>query len=174
MAPLLPMTGTQAEAPAAVPEAKKKKKSKKKLLVIAVVVLLLAGVGAKETVLKSKPKVVLGKDGKPVKTVEKVLPGDTITLDPVTTSVADGHVIQIALGLQLAKGANAKVITTEAPQADDAALQVLATYTYKTLLSPKGREKVHQQIKKAVVKTLVTDKGKPQVYDVFLPTYVLQ
>ena len=170
--PLLPMTGTQAEAPAAAPA--EAKKSKKKLIIIALVVALLGAVGAKETVLKSKPKVVLGKDGKPVKVVVKVLPGDTIKLDPVTTSVADGHVIQIALGLQLAKGADAKVITTEAPQADDAALQVLAGYTYKTLLSPKGREKVRLEIKRAVIKTLVTDKGKAEVYDVLLTSYVLE
>jgi flagellar basal body-associated protein FliL len=171
--PLLPMTGTQAEAPAAAPEAKAKK-SKKKLIIIAVVVLLLAGVGAKETVLKSKPKVVLGKDGKPVKVVTKVVGGDDITLEPVTTSISDGHVIQIALGLQLVKGADAKAITAEAPKVNDAALQVLAQYTYKTLLSPKGRAKVRVEIKNAVIKSVVGDKDKQQIFDVFLPTYVLQ
>jgi flagellar FliL protein len=167
------MTGSQGEPPAAAPE-EKTKKSKKKLIIIVVLVLLLGGAGAYETVLKPKPKVVLGKDGKPVKVVAKVVGGDDITLDPVTTSISDGHVIQIALGLQLVKGADSKAITAEAPKANDAALQVLAGYTYKALLSPKGRAKVRVQIKNAVIKSVVGDKDKQQIYDVFLPTYVLQ
>ena len=171
MPPLLPMTGAQPEAP---PAAAEKKKSKKKLFIIVGLVVLLGGGGAYETVLKPKPKVVLGKDGKPVKVVAKVVGGDTITLDPVTTSIADGHVIQIALGLRLVKGGDAKTITTQAPQADDAALRVLSSYTYKVLLSPAGRQKASKQIKAAVIKEVVTDSGKQQVFDVFLPTYVLQ
>jgi flagellar protein FliL len=168
-APLLTMTGKQGEEADAQPA----KKSKKKLFIIIGLVLLLAG-GAYETVLKPKPAAV-GKDGKPIKAaVAKPVGGDTILLDPVTTSIADGHVIQIALGLQLVKGGDAKAITAQGPQANDAALQVLARYTYKVLLSPAGRDKVHKQIKAAVIHTIVTEKGKAEIYDVFLPTYVLQ
>jgi flagellar FliL protein len=167
--PLLPMSGKQPEAAA---DAAEPKKSKKKLIMIVVLVLLLGGGGAYETVLKPKPKVVLGKDGKPV--AAKLKAGDTIMLDPVTTSIADGHVIQIALGLELVAGADDKLIATEAPQADDAAVQVLAHYTYKVLLSPAGRAKAHAQITKAVVKAVVTTAGKQQILDVYLPTYVLQ
>lgn len=169
--PLLPMTGAQPEAPSAGGE---RKKSKKKLFLIIGLVLLLGGGGAYETVLKPKPAVAKDKNGKPIKVVAKVEGGTTIKLDPVTTSIADGHVIQISLGLRLVKGADATVIATEAPQADDAALQVLAAYTYKALLSPSGREKVRRQIKAAVIKEVVDDKGKQQIFDVFLPTYVLQ
>jgi flagellar basal body-associated protein FliL len=170
-APLLPMTGAQPEAPAADKE-KTSKKSKKKRFVILGLVILLGGGGAYETVLKPKPVVAKDKNGKPIPA--KVEGGETIKLDPVTTSIADGHVIQISLGLRLVKGADATLIATEAPQADDAALQVLAGYTYKVLLSPAGREKVRTQIKKAVIKEVVDDKGKQQIFDVFLPTYVLQ
>lgn len=172
--PLLPMTGKQAEPGPA--ESTDQKKSKKKLfLIVGVVLLLLGGGGAYEIVLKPAPAVALGKDGKPIKApAAKPTGGDTIQLDPVTTSIADGHVIQIALGLQLVKGGDAKAITAQAPQANDAALQVLAAYTYKVLLSPAGRAKVHQQIKAAVIHRIVTDKGKAEIFDVLLPTYVLQ
>jgi flagellar FliL protein len=164
------MTGSQPEAPAAA----EMKKSKKKLFVVVGLVVLLGGGGAYETVLKPKPAIAKDKNGKPIKVVVKVEGGTTIKLDPVTTSIADGHVIQISLGLRLVKGADATVITTQAPQADDAALQVLAGYTYKALLSPAGRVKVRNQIKAAVIKGVVDDKGKQQIFDVFLPTYVLQ
>ena len=168
----------EAEADAdgeAAPKSKRKLPPLKFIIMAAAgLVVLLGGGGAYETVLKPKPKVVLGKDGKPVKVVAKVVGGDTITLDPVTTSIADGHVIQIALGLRLVKGGDAKTITTQAPQADDAALRVLSSYTYKVLLSPAGRQKASKQIKAAVIKEVVTDSGKQQVFDVFLPTYVLQ
>src|SRR3954452_17281918 len=138
MAPLIPTTtGTPPEASAEAPTAKKSKKK----LIILVLVLALAGGGAYETVLKPKPKAAGARDGKPVKAaLAKPVAGDTIMLEPVTTSVSDGHVIQIALGLELIKGADAKLIATLAPQADDAANRVLAHYTYKQLLSPLGRE----------------------------------
>jgi flagellar basal body-associated protein FliL len=167
MPPLLPMTGAAVEAPA---DAAPAKKSKKKLIIV-VVVLLVALVGAKETLLK--PKVKLGKDGKPIVAKVVLVGGTDVVFDPVTTSIADGHVIQIALGLQLVKGADATAITAEAPQADDAAVQVLAGYTYKVLLSPVGRAKAKREVKKAVIKALLDNK-KQTVYDVFLPTYVLQ
>ncbi len=172
MAPLIPTTsGPATEAGGDAPAAKK---SKKKLIIIVLVVLLVV-VGAYETVLKPKPKAKLGKDGKPIKAVAaKLVGGDTITLDPVTTSIADGHVIQIALGLELTKGADSKLVTTLAPQADDAANGVLAHYTYKQLLSPTGREKAHKQITKAVSKAIVDSKGKTRIFDVYRPTYVLQ
>jgi flagellar protein FliL len=170
MPPLIPTTGGSPDA-APEPEAKK---SKKKLIIIVLVLALIGG-GAYETVLKPKPAVKLGKDGKPVKVVAaKPVGGDTIILDPVTTSIADGHVIQIALGLELIKGADAKTIATLAPQADDAANGVLAHYTYKQLLSPSGREKAHKQITKAVSKAIVDSKKVTLIYDVYLPTYVLQ
>jgi flagellar FliL protein len=175
MAPLIPTTtGTPAEASAEAPAAKK---GKKKKLLILVLVLALVGAGAYETVLQPKPKAkaAVGKDGKPVKAAAgKPVAGDTITLEPVTTSVSDGHVIQIALGLELIKGADAKAIATLAPQADDAANRVLAHYTYKQLLSPAGREKAHLEITKAVSKAIVDGKGKTEIFDVYLPTYVLQ
>ena len=170
MPPLLPMTGAQPEAPAAGPEAKK---SKKKLFVIVGLVVLLGGGGAYETVLKPKPVVAKGKDGKPIVAKVVLVAGTDVVFDPVTTSIADGHVIQIALGLQLVKGADATAVTAQAPQADDAAVQVLASYTYKVLLSPAGRAKVKKEVKQAVIKALLDNK-KQTVYDVFLPTYVLQ
>src|SRR4051794_12088688 len=172
MAPLIPTTtGAPAEASAEAPAAKK---SKKKLIII-VLVLALVGAGAYETVLKPKPRAKLGKDGKPIPVVAaKPVAGETITLEPVTTSVSDGHVIQIALGLELIKGADAKAIATLAPQADDAANRVLAHYTYMQLLSPAGREKAHKEITKAVSKAIVDGKGKTEIFDVYLPTYVLQ
>ena len=172
MAPLIPTTAAASGDGGSEPPAAKK--SKKKLIII-VLVLALVGGGAYETVLKPKPKAKLGKDGKPIPVVApKAVAGATITLDPVTTSIADGHVIQIALGLELIAGADAKVITTLAPQADDAANGVLAHYTYKQLLSPAGRAKAHKQITKAVSKAIVDSKGKTEIYDVYLPTYVLQ
>jgi flagellar basal body-associated protein FliL len=170
--PLLPKTGKPGDA--AGDDGAPAKKSKKKLIII-VLVLAIVLAGVYETVLKKPAAAKLGKDGKPIKVVAaKAIGGDTIELDPVTTSISDGHVIQIALGLRLVKGADAKLIATEAPQAYDAALRVLSAYTFKVLLSPTGREKALKKVKAAVIKEVVSDSGKQQVFDVYLPTYVLQ
>ena len=183
MAPLIPTTTAQllrlggADAPAA-------KKSKKKLIIIVLVlVVLVGGGGAYETVLKPKPAVAkLGKDGKPGQgRGPQGRPGRwrlTITLDPVTTSIADGHVIQIALGLELVKGADSKADhhLGAAARRRSGPTGCSPTYTYKQLLSPdRPRAKVNLQIKQGGEQgDAWTARSKTEIFDVYLPTYVLQ
>lgn len=141
------------------------KKSKKKLFIIlAVVVLLVGGYEAKSILLKPHYK--------PGQTVPlgKILP-----LDQLTVNLADGHLVQVSISLQMTKVAQASAVGNDIPRFDDAAITLLGTYTYQTLITPNGRAQMKATLLKDCQKIAGTvDGAAPQVSAVYFTSFVIQ
>jgi flagellar basal body-associated protein FliL len=144
--------------------AEEKPKSKKKLFIIVGVVVLLALVGF----------VAKGKLLKPHYPPGKVPPGQVYSLGSVTTSLADGHLIQTTIQLQLTVVANPKAVGLKQPQLLNAAIQTLGEQTYAGLLPPGGRTALKAALLKDFQGVLGTSGGAPEVDKVYLTSFVLQ
>jgi flagellar FliL protein len=141
------------------------KKSKKKLfIIIAVVVLLIGGYEAKSMLMKTTyapgQKVPLGK---------------TLPIDQLTVSMSDGHMVQVNITMQLTVVAVPATLGGELPSFDDAAITVLGSQTYKSVLSPDGRAKAKAEILAAFQKIAGTAEGAAQqVASIAFTTFVVQ
>jgi len=146
----------------AAKEDTKPKKSKKKLI-IAIVVLLVAAFVAKSILLKPYYK-----PGQPVPL------GTIVPLDQLTVNMADGHLVQASISLQLTKVAS-KSTANDVPRFDDAAITVLGAQTYDELLAPGGRTTVKAEILALCQKIAPkVDGSAPQVSAVYFTSFVVQ
>lgn len=145
-------------------DAEQKPKSKKKLFIIIGVVVLLALVGF----------VAKGKLLKPHYAPGKVPAGEVYSLGSVTTSLADGHLIQTTIELQLTVVASTKTVGLKQPQLLNAAIQTLGEQTYGGLLPASGRTALKAALLKDFQGVLGTSGGAPEVDGVYLTSFVLQ
>jgi len=147
------MTATTAAPPAAA-VAEKPKKGKKLIVIIVAVVLLLGGGGAAYKFLLAGPST-------PAQDPAKV-PGQVVTLDPITLNLADGHYLKLTLALQLSEAAapatgSVDAAAATAPAVDgakalDAAIAIFGEHTYNQLIDPKGRLAAQKQVTDEVKK----------------------
>ncbi len=141
------------------------KKSKKKLfIIIAVLVLLIGGYEAKSILLaphyKPGQKVPLG----------KILP-----LDQLTVNLADGHLVQASISLQLTSVAAMATLSADLPRFDDVAIGVLGAQTYQGLLPANARDAAKAQILKDCQKIAGTvDGAAQQISAVYFTSFVIQ
>jgi flagellar FliL protein len=86
----------------------KRTKSMKLKLAVLVVLLLVGGAAAKFTLLA--PAAGATKAAKPI-------PGPVVAMTDMTLNLSGGHFLRVQVALQLVKGANAELDTSEASQA---------------------------------------------------------
>ena len=127
-------------APAVADDAPPKKSKKKLFMIIGIVVLLGGGFKAKSILLA--PHYAAGQKVPDAAGATGVLPLDT--LPPINLS--DGHLIQVAISLQLSVAAAPAKMTLDLPRFDDAAITVFGQMTYNQLLAPAGKEQVRAKI----------------------------
>jgi len=149
-------TATTTAAPA-------KKGKKLRLLAVAVVVLGAGGFVAK------------GKFLKPHYRPGQVAPnGQVDTLDQLTVNLADGHLVQATIALQLTTVANAKAIAADQPRFEDAAISVLGAQTYAGLIASGGRDAVKATLLQRFQQITGPVDGSPQVSAVYYTGFVIQ
>ena len=147
---------TAAEAPP--------KKSKKKLFIILAVVLLAVGYEAKSMLIKPHYK--------PGQTVPN---GKILPMDQLTVNLADGHLVQAAISLQLTSVANSSTIGTDLPKFDDAAISVLGQQNFHDLLNPAQRETLKAQMLTQFQKIAGTvDGAAQQISAIYYTGFVIQ
>ena len=149
----------------AAPAEEPPKKSKKKLVIIvAVLVLLIGGYEAKAILLA--PHYTAG---------QKVPDGKILPLDQLTVNLADGHLVQASISLQLTAVTTPGAMSEYLPRFDDAAIAVLGTMDYHGLLAPGGREAVKAAILKDCQKIAGTvDGAAQQISAVYYTGFVIQ
>jgi len=153
---------TDAKAKGAAGDGKKKKKLLPKLLIV---VVLLAGGGY---VAMGQLHHVHYKPG------EKVPLGQLVSLDQLTVNLADGHLLQASIDMQLTAVASSTTITADTPVYDDAAIAVIGTQTYAGLLAPGGRAAFKAQLLAAFQKIAGTADGAQEVSAVYFTGLVIQ
>lgn len=131
--------------------------------ILAVLLLLVVGYVVKGKVLK--PHYAPG---------AKVPAGQIVPLTQVTTNLADGHLAQVTVDLQLTKPANLKEVTLEEPALVGAIVTDLGRDTYPTLLRPAGRAALQVELLHGFQEILGTSEGAQQVSAVYLTGFVLQ
>ena len=140
----------------------KKGKSKKKIIIV-VVVMLVGGYVAKSMLLKPY-----------YKPGQQAPLGLILPLDELTVNMADGHLVQASISLQLTKVA-AKTISAEVPRFDDAAITVLGAETYDQLLAPGGRTEAKAEILALCQKIAPRVDGfAQQVSNIYFTSFVVQ
>lgn len=149
-------------APAA---AEAPKKSKKKLVIIvAVLVLLIGGYEAKSILMKPH-----------YKPGQAVPPGKILPLDQLTVNLSDGHLVQANISLQLTTVADASKISSDLPRFDDAAITVLGTQTFHSLLEPAQRAQLKTQMLQQFQKIAGTvDGAAQQISAIYYTGFVVQ
>jgi flagellar basal body-associated protein FliL len=146
------------------PAAPESKGGKKRLVLIgAVVVLLLAAV-----VLKGK---LLAPHYRPGQVPP---PGAVVSLGTLTTSLADGHLVQTTVQLRLTAAETTKGEGKDQPQLLNSAIATLGQQTYATLLTPAGRDALKAQLLVDFKSVLDQPKGPVLVDAVYLTSFVVQ
>jgi flagellar basal body-associated protein FliL len=136
-----------AETPAAeAVEEPAKKKSKKKLIIMVVAGVLVLGAAAHFTVLKPKAAAATA--------AAKPVPGKILSVPTQTLNLADGHLLQVGIGLQLTTTADIPSITALYPKIDSLTLKVLAPYTYHQLLTSADRNQAQHRLGKGIAALL--------------------
>lgn len=145
------------------------KKSKKKLLMIVVpLVLLLAAAGY----FVGLPMLRGKHHGSAHAAV--LTPGPVVDLPQITTNLADGHIIQIGLAMQLSSKSLATGIPAVQPKLVNTVLATLGTFTYPQLLLPAGRLQAQQQLEAKMAPVVASAKGSPQLQTVYFTSFVIQ
>lgn len=129
--------------------------------------VLLLGAGG--YVLKGRSHKTVYKPGQPVPA------GAVTTLGTLTVNTSDGHLVQVAIDLQLTKVAVSKTVSADKPQLRNAAISDLGDQTYPGLLAPTGRAALQKQLLSSFQKVLgPVDGAAPQVSAVYFTSFVLQ
>ena len=145
------------------------KKSKKKLLMIVVPLVLLLAVAGYFVGLP----MLKGKQHGRARAVA-LPPGPVVDLPQITTNLADGHIIQIGLAMQLSSQSKPAGIPDIQPRLINAALATLGTFTYPQLLLPAGRQQVQQQLEAKMAPLVASAKGSPRLQTVYFTSFVIQ
>lgn len=155
------------ETPETAEEEPKKKRGKLKIIIP--VVVLLAGLGGGGFFMTSSKKAT-ATDAAHTSTT--LVPGPVIVLEPITTNLADGHILKVGLSLrlsskpkeeELAAVVKAKSAAGHGAAADgaspmggtesvalDLAITHLGSKTYTTLSSPEGKAAAKEELTKAI------------------------
>lgn len=155
--------GGAAEAPLDEEAAAKKKKQRKIKVIGVVALLLVAGYVAKGKLLKPHYG-----PGHPAPS------GQIFSLGTVTTNLADGHLAQVAVSLQLTAPAQTKTVGKESPEMMATAVADLGQETYAQLLRPAGRTALEHRLLAAYQSELGTVEGAEAVTAVYFTRFVLQ
>ena len=166
-----------AEAPAApaAPASRKEQRAAKKAAkggakkklpikpILGVVLLLLVGYVVKGKVIK--PHYGPG---------QKVPNGQIVAIDQVTTNLADGHLAQVTVELQLTKPGSTKLVTLDDPELVNSVVTDLGQDTYGQLLAPAGRAALKLELLHQFQQILGPAEGAQQVSAIYFTGFVLQ
>jgi flagellar FliL protein len=145
-----------------------KPKGTRKPLVVVAVVAVLAAAGLAYPKLTHKP-------AKSFKSVAAAVPDGPIeSLDPVTVNLADGHLLQVGVAVQLTKAADAKKVTAMDPRILDAVITTFSGLTYPVLLGTPGHEQARQLLQTRLQGLFPPVAGTPQVAGVYFTSFVMQ
>lgn len=150
-----PTAGAAAEEPAAPPA-----KGKKKLVMMVLAAVLVLGGGAGYWFLMGPGA------GEKVEATPAPVPGEVLTVDPVSINLADGHYLRLGLGLQLIEEVHAPVSPAHAL---DLAIALYSGRTVEEVTSAEGRAAL-----KAELKHQIDEAYHHDVMDVYLTDYVTQ
>ncbi|MDA8391743.1 MAG: flagellar basal body-associated FliL family protein [Actinomycetota bacterium] len=145
------------------------KKSKKKLLMILVPVVLVLAVAGYFVGLP----MLVGKHPAHAHAVA-LPPGPVVDLPQITTNLADGHIIQIGLAMQLSSKSLPTGIPAVQPRLVNTVLATLGTFTYPQLLAPAGRLQAQQLLEAKMAPLVASAKGSPQLQTVYFTSFVIQ
>lgn len=140
-------------------------KAKKKPIkpIALVVMLLLVGYVAKGKIVK--PHYAPG---------EAVPLGQIIDLTQVTTNLADGHLAQLGVSLQMTKVGSSKEVTKDNSEILSTIVTDVGEETYATLLPPQGRAALQSKLLHNIQQDLGPVDGAEQVAAVYFTSFVLQ
>ena len=158
--------GRGGQAPAAEESdgAKKKRKKPKKIVLIIGAVAILAIAGA-AYVFVLKPSSA---SAEPPPEAEPV-PGEILTIEPVSINLADGHYLRLGLGLQLVEGVGGEGGGPNPAHALDLAIALYSGHTVAEVSDPATRDAL-----KAELATELEHAYEGEVMDVYLTDYVTQ
>jgi flagellar FliL protein len=160
--------GKKKQASAAEGEEETKGGSKKRLLFIGAAVVALAAGGY---VFTSGGGSADAAAGEPVEEPAPV-PGDVVSLQPITLNLADGRFLKVALALQLVEGVAAPAagdVDGFAAPALDEAISLLGSLSYADLVAPGGRDAA-----KASLSERIGARYEGDVMDVYFTELVMQ
>ncbi|HET6873782.1 MAG TPA: flagellar basal body-associated FliL family protein [Acidimicrobiales bacterium] len=143
-------------------DGEKQPKSKKKLIIILVAVLLVGGVGY----------LKFGK--KSTKSAAAAANGPITTLDPVTINLADGHLLQVGVAVQMTTYADKKKLATDTPKMTDAVISVFSAWTYSNLLGEAGHDRARAEVVAKLQTVFPPIKGHAEVAGIYYTTFVMQ
>jgi len=146
-------------------EKKKKGRSRPKLLALVVVVLAVAAFAA--------DKFVLTRHHRPAHAV----PGALVRLPETTLNLSDGHLLQVALAVQLQQGvgsAKAGLPAGKVAQMEDDEITVLSSFSEATLLSGAGKDKARLALLEAFRTVVGPGPAGPGVLAVYFTDFVMQ
>lgn len=143
------------------------KKKGKLLAVVLVGVLALGGAGFKLMGGTGK-----GAKGHPATTAPAAGPIDS--LDAVTINLADGHLLQVGVALQLTTAAKADKVNQNSPEILDAVISVFSAWSYPALLGPGAHNQARAQLLAKIQSLFPPNGGQPQVSGVYFTTFVMQ
>lgn len=150
--------------PAAVPEPEKPaKKGKKKKLILLLAVVLLVGGGAGYWFFLKPAAPAAGAEAVATPAPE---PGKVVVIDPISLNLAEGHYLQVGIGLQLTKA------VSEDPDTARALDQVVSLFSGRSVAevtSAEGREALRAELVKRLAEVY-----EGEVMDVYFTDYVTQ
>lgn len=133
-------------------EAGEKPGRKKKKIIVAVVLLLAIGAGGWFFFLKPAP-------------VEKPVPGEVMTLEPVQLNLAGGHYLRLGMALQLVEGG---------PEVDGAKALDAAISLFSGLeVADVARNEQREELRKKLMESL-QEKYHDEVLEVYFTEFVTQ
>ncbi|HXW33957.1 MAG TPA: flagellar basal body-associated FliL family protein [Acidimicrobiales bacterium] len=143
----------------------KKKGKRLKMILVIVVVIALAAFMEKGKFIKphysAKHPAPLGEI-------------DTLGGTELTVNLADGHLVQLSLALQLTAVASSKEIDADQPIFEDAAISILGAQTDASLLAPGGRDAVKAQLLARFQQIAGDVDGVPQITAVYYTDFIIQ
>jgi len=156
-------SGTEPEA--GTGGAGRKRSRWKKIAVVAAVVVVAAAAAV----------VVKGRLDKPVYGPGQPVPdGQVVSLGTLTVALADGHLVQAAVDLQMTKPANLTEESDDSAHLKNEAVALLGQQTYTGLLPATGRTALQGQLLTSFRQVLGKADGAEQVGAVYFTGFVLQ
>lgn len=141
-------------------------KGKRKLVLLVLGVALVGAVGA-----FAYPKLT---HKHPTGGSAAVVNGPIESLDPVTVNLADGHLLQVGVAVQLTTAADAKKVTAADPRIIDAVITVFSGWTYPNLLGTAGHDQARLQLEGRIQALFPPIGGTPEVAGVYFTSFVMQ
>lgn len=100
--------------------------------------------------------------------------GPIDSLDAITVNLADGHLLQVGVALQLTTAAKADKVTQDSPEILDAVISVFSAWTYPALLGPGAHNQARSQLLTRIQALFPATEGQAQVSGVYFTSFVMQ